>query len=88
VRKHQAVNFANADELIDDIRKAAKIRNALCHGSWRAPNAAGQSAIYYFDKKDGKFEALVDLAWLRQVQAHVKGVALTVIDSVTVLGVT
>ena len=31
-------NPENFDHLVSDLRKAAKIRNVICHGSWRWPN--------------------------------------------------
>lgn len=86
VREHQASDFKNVDELVDDIKKASKIRNALCHGSWHAPDASGTTDLYYFDKKDGKFDSRIDIDWLRRVQAHVVGLICSVIDSVTVMG--
>lgn len=47
VREHQESDFKNVDELVDDIKKASKIRNALCHGSWHAPDASGATDLYY-----------------------------------------
>lgn len=86
VREHQESDFKNVDELVDDIKKASKIRNALCHGSWHAPDASGATDLYYFDKKDGKFDTRIDIDWLRRVQAHVVGLICSIIDSVTVMG--
>lgn len=86
VSEHQESDFKNVDELVDDIKKASKIRNALCHGSWHAPDASGATDLYYFDKKDGKFDTRIDIDWLRRVQTHVVGLICSVIDSVTVMG--
>ncbi len=86
VRDHQDADFENVGDLVEDIKKASKVRNALCHGSWHAPDTSGKIDLYYFDKKDGKFDTLIDIAYLRQVQAHVVDLICNVINSVTVLG--
>jgi hypothetical protein len=86
VRDHHDANFTNVGDLVDDIKKASKIRNALCHGSWHAPDASGKADLYYFDKVDGKFGAPIDIPWLKQVQAHVVDLICNVINSVTVMG--
>ncbi|WP_043704180.1 hypothetical protein [Leptothrix cholodnii] len=86
VREHQDADFKNVGNLVEDIKKASKIRNALCHGSWHAPDASGKTDLYYFDKKDGKFDTRIDIAWLQQVQAHVVDLICNVINSVTVMG--
>ena len=54
MRNHKGSNFANVNDLIEDIKKAAHVRNVLCHGSWRAPDASGKSLPYYFNKKGEK----------------------------------
>lgn len=86
VREHQDADFKNLDDLIEDIKKAADVRNALCHGSWRQPDAAGRSELYFLNKKGAKFDTRVDIAWLRQVQAHVVDLICAVINSVTAMG--
>ena len=86
VREHLDSDFKNVGDLIDDIKKAAEVRNALCHGSWRSPDTSGRSALFYFSKKDGRFDSKIDTAWLRQVQAHVIDLICAVISSVTVMG--
>ncbi|SCU98977.1 conserved hypothetical protein [Cupriavidus necator] len=86
VREHHEAEFPNVGDLVEDIKKAAEIRNALCHGSWRAPDASGKSALYYFNKQGEKFDTPVDIAWLRQLQAHVQDLVCAVINSVTVMG--
>ena len=86
VKDHQDADFENIDELVEDIKKSSKIRNALCHGSWHAPDASGATYLYYFDKKDGKFDTRIDDIWLRLVQAHVVELICSIIDSVTVMG--
>ncbi|WP_390342022.1 DUF6977 family protein [Variovorax boronicumulans] len=86
VRLHQSTGLANVDELVADIKKAADLRNAICHGSWHAPDAAGKSPLHFFNKKIERFDTPIDHAWLRQVQEHVVSLICTVIDSVTSMG--
>lgn len=86
VREHQDADFKNVSHLVEDIKKASKIRNALCHGSWHKPDPTGKTDLYYFDKNDGKFGTRIDIAWLQEVQAHVVDLICNVINSVTLMG--
>lgn len=43
VSQNPAATISNLPNLLDDLRKAAALRNALCHGSWRAPDSDGRS---------------------------------------------
>jgi len=86
VREHQDSDFAHLDELVDDIKKVATIRNALCHGSWRQPDSDGGSQLYFFNRKVEKFGSRVDIDWLRAVQASLINLISAVINSVTVMG--
>ena len=43
VKKHPDANGDGFEELLADLRKASRIRNALCHGSWRASDETGAS---------------------------------------------
>lgn len=85
-REHQDSDFKNLDDLVEDIKKAANIRNALCHGSWRLPNEEGKSKLFFFNKKGEQFDSLIDVEWLRGVQAHLVNLIGAVISSVTVMG--
>ena len=42
-RSHPDATFDNLDDLIDELRRASAMRNVLCHGSWRKPDAEGRS---------------------------------------------
>lgn len=35
VREHPEATIENIDELLERLKEAAKIRNVICHGSWR-----------------------------------------------------
>lgn len=86
VRDHHAADFAEVGDLVEAIKQAAKVRNAISHGSWRAPDPSGKSALHFINKQIEIFDALIDIEWLRQLQAHVQELICSVIDSVTVMG--
>jgi hypothetical protein len=86
VRVHQDLNFPNLDDLIEDIKKAADWRNVLCHGSWHAPDGYGKTTPFFFNKKLEKFDTPIDLALLKQVQAHLVDLITAVVSSVTHMG--
>jgi hypothetical protein len=86
VREYQDSDFQNLNDLIDDIKKAADIRNALCHGSWHQPDASGKSELFFFNKSAEKFDTRIDTAYLRRVQDHVVDLICAVISSVTAMG--
>lgn len=86
VRDHKDATISNLPELLEDLRKAAEVRNVLCHGSWRAPDRAGRSLPLYVTRKNKVFDTLVDLAFLEQTQRHVIELACSVMDNVTHMG--
>jgi hypothetical protein len=81
-----AMTIENVDEVVENIKKATTIRNVLCHGSWRAPNASGASVPLFVDRRKCVFETEIDSAFLKQVQAHVVDLICNVIDTVTHMG--
>jgi hypothetical protein len=85
-RDNPATTTENADELVEDIKKAAVIRNVLCHGSWRTPNANGASVPLFVNRQKQVFDTAIDITYLKQVQAHVAELACSVIDTVTHMG--
>ena len=42
VRDNSNATIENLDDLLNNLREASKIRNVLCHGSWRMPNSNGR----------------------------------------------
>jgi hypothetical protein len=85
-RDNRATTTENIAELVEDIKKATVIRNVLCHGSWRTPDANGASVPLFINRQKQKFDTAIDLAYLKQVQAHVAELACSVIDTVTHMG--
>lgn len=85
-RDNPATTIENLNELVEDIKKATVIRNVLCHGSWRTPNANGACVPFFVDRQKRVFDTAVDIAYLEQVQLHVAELACSVIDTVTHIG--
>jgi hypothetical protein len=86
VRNNSAATIENIDELVEHIKEATVIRNVLCHGSWRKPNANGASVPLFVNRQKQVFDTAIDIAYLQQVQAHVTELACSVIDTVTHMG--
>jgi hypothetical protein len=86
VREHQDSTVVNVSELVENIKKAAKTRNVLCHGSWRVPDIEGKSLPLFVNRNIEIFETRIDIQFLRQVQDHVRDLACDVIDTVTQMG--
>ena len=86
VKANDKIVLGNVQSLIDDLRKAAQVRNVLCHGSWGPPDAAGASTPFFVDRKLRRFDEKVDVAYLDQVRRHVTKLTVAVINSVTGMG--
>lgn len=76
----------NVADLVEVIKRAAVIRNVLCHGSWPTPDTNGASVPLFVNRKKEIFETAINVAYLRQVQADVAVLACNVIDTVTHMG--
>jgi len=77
----------NFDRLIDELRKASKYRNALCHASWRSPDNEGRSRIFFVTQKMEMFDTPIDVSYLRDVQRQVAKLATTVMNTVIQTGI-
>lgn len=87
VRAHGGATIANFNELLEDLRAASGIRNALCHGSWnRKPDAEGRSIPFFINRRQRKFELALNADDLRQLQRQVLKLTCDVINSVTQMG--
>jgi hypothetical protein len=85
-RDNPATTTENVDEMVEDIKKATFIRNVLCHGSWRTPNAKGASVPLFVNRQKQVFDTAIDIAYLEEVQARVAELACSVMDTVTQMG--
>jgi hypothetical protein len=83
---HKKVPADFLSTLVDSLREAAKLRNVLCHGSWRMPDEAGRSVPFFVTKKMEMFETPIDIAFLTTTQRAVAELSCDVINTVTSLG--
>jgi hypothetical protein len=86
VRDHGGAAITNFKELLEDLRKASALRNVLCHGSWRLPDAQGQSLPLFVNKRKEVFQSPIDIAYLNQVQRDVAELVGAVVSTVTHMG--
>jgi len=86
VRDNSDVVIENLDDLLNDLRSASKMRNILCHGSWRDPDADGASIPFFVNRQKDVVDNAMDCQFIDQVQQHTANLACTVINSVTQMG--
>lgn len=86
VREHPNTTIENLEELIEQLKEAAKSRNVICHGSWRTPNSEGASVPSFVNRQQERFDTAIDVAWLAQLQKHVSELICAVINTVTHMG--
>ena len=86
VRDHPDATITNLDLLLSDLRKAAEMRNILCHGSWGPPNADGASVPFFVNRKKFVVDAAMNHEFLAQVQRHAAELACTVMNTVSSMG--
>lgn len=86
VRDNSNATIENLDDLLNNLREASKIRNVLCHGSWRMPNSNGASLPFFVNRQAEVFETPIDVSFLNQVQKHAVGLICAVINTVTYMG--
>ena len=61
VHEHPEATIKNFDELLEQLKEAAKLRNVVCHGSWRSPNSQGASIPFFISRQEGCFETAIDV---------------------------
>ena len=86
VREHPEATIENLNELLDQLKEAAKLRNVICHGSWRSPNSEGASVQFFVNRQQERFDTAIDVSFLLQLQKHVSELICAVIDTVTHMG--
>lgn len=86
VKKNGNANLTSMDDLLNDLRAASRLRNVLCHGSRRIPDAQGKSLPHFVNRHNEVFDTPIDATYLRQVRKHVVELACSVIDTVTRMG--
>lgn len=86
VKESQHSTVKNIDELVQAIKDAARVRNILCHASWRVPDEEGKSLPFFVSFENEVCETKFDIASFCQIQDHVRELACAVIDSVAQTG--
>ena len=72
--------------LLDELKKAKEIRNALCHGSWDKPDGQGRVFPKFVNRKLLVFETPVDVGFLKQARSALRHLICDILDSVTSVG--
>jgi hypothetical protein len=86
VRGNSEASIQNLDDLLGELRKASVIRNVLCHGSWRGPDADGKSLPLFVNRQKMVWDTPIDIPYLIQTQKAVAELACEVITTVTQMG--
>jgi uncharacterized protein (DUF2132 family) len=86
VKNNSQVKLTNLEDLLAELREAAKIRNVLCHGSWGPPDRNNASVPFFVNRQKLRFKTPIDIEFLQQVQKHITELICDVIDSVTQMG--
>jgi hypothetical protein len=86
LREQPNAIVTNLDDLLVELRKASEMRNVLCHGSWRLPDAEGASVPLFVNRQKLVFDIAVDRHFLLQVQRNTAELACAVMNSVTTMG--
>jgi hypothetical protein len=85
-RDNSAATIENLDELLCELRAASVIRNVLCHGSWRTPDAGGGSLPLFVNKQKLVWDTAIGITYLKQTQKAVAELGCAVITTVTHMG--
>jgi len=86
VREHPDSTIGNLDVLLEQLKEVSKIRNVICHGSWRLPNSDGASVPFFVNRQQERFETPMDTQFLDQVQQNTMELICAVINTVTHMG--
>ena len=86
VRDHPVQAINDLPHLLTDLKKAASMRNILCHGSWNLPDSQGASLPFFVNRQREVVDTALDCAYLDQVQRHIAELACSVINTVTRMG--
>jgi hypothetical protein len=86
VRNHSQATIENLDVLLSEFKKASVIRNVLCHGSWRSPDANGKSLPLFVNRQPMVWDTSIDIPYLNHTQTAVTELTCAVINTVTHMG--
>ena len=86
MRNHPKATTDDLNDLVATLRKAAELRNVLCHGSWRTPSVDGTSVPFFVNRQKLVFDTPIDVGFLNQVQRHTSELTCAVVSTVTRMG--
>lgn len=86
VRKNSEATIEDLDDLVYDLHAVSKMRNVLCHGSWRTPDQKGASIPFFVSRQNEIFETPIDIDFLNNVRRHTVELICAVINTVTHMG--
>lgn len=86
VRQNSKSTITNIDDLLHQLREAAKLRNVICHGFWQKPDLDQYSVPLFVNNKLEIFETAVDIEFLRTLRASVVEMSCAVVSTVTHMG--
>jgi hypothetical protein len=73
--------------IVKEIEEITRIRNVLCHGSWRAPDIFGGSIPFFVGRNKEIFDTAVDVPFLKIIQKGTIKIACDVVNSVIQNGI-
>lgn len=85
-KEHSQPLLENFADLITDLNNAKKLRNMICHSSWRLPDQSGRSVPFFITPQGERFDQAIDTAYLEQLQRHVAELSCSVVTSITCNG--
>jgi hypothetical protein len=86
VRDHGDATIRNLDDLLSALQEASRLRNVLCHGSWRLPDSAGASIPLFVNRQKMIFDTALNRQAIDQLQQHAAELSCAVINTVTDMG--
>lgn len=86
VRNNSEATVTNLDDLLSELRKASVIRNVLCHGAWRTPDADRKSLPLFVNRSKMVWDTPIDIPYLKQTQKAVAELVCEVVNTVTHMG--
>jgi hypothetical protein len=87
IERNPSDTFENFDELYEDLKRAASIRNLLTHAMWGIADEVGANKPHFVDRKMQVSDTDINIKYLQQVRAHTVGLICSVISVVTSRGI-
>ena len=85
-RANQSCDHTQLELLVQELNKAAQIRNLLRHGSSQLPDSKRASIPFFVNRKVQVFDTPIDTNSLKQIQASTANLICSVVDTITRMG--